>query len=153
MENTCQICGRVVKATKGITSHHGYRRPEYGWQTKSCKGARHLPYEVSCDLIPNEIAVMEAHIQKVFSKLESFILNPPATIEYEKSTYLGFGKHKYETMTAVRPEGFDNTKRLYYSQYEATYFSVKRAMEQDLKHSNFQLDFLKERLANWKAVS
>jgi len=149
---TCQICGKVVKAGKGITSHHGYKRPEYGWQTESCMGARHLPYEVSCDLIPQAIAVMEAHIEKVFSKLESFILTPPATIDYGKRNYAGFGKWTPETKTAVRPEKFNPNKNVNFSEYEGVYFSTKHHMEQDLSHANFHLDFLKERLANWKEV-
>jgi hypothetical protein len=46
---TCQICGRAIKAGKGVIAHHGYKRPEGRYyQTASCWGARHLPYEQDC---------------------------------------------------------------------------------------------------------
>jgi hypothetical protein len=95
---------------------------------------------------------MEAHIAKVFSKLESLIVNPPATLDYEESKYIGFGKRTYETKTAIKPEGFNPNERMYYSKYESVYASTRHVLEQDMKHSNFQLEFLKERLANWKEV-
>lgn len=46
---TCQICGREIKAGRGLIALHGYQRPGHGWQTQSCYGARHLPFEVSRD--------------------------------------------------------------------------------------------------------
>lgn len=56
-KNTCQICAREIKAKSGIIAHHGYTRPESGWQTDSCMGARQLPYEKSRDIIP--IAILK----------------------------------------------------------------------------------------------
>ena len=46
---TCQCCGRPIMANTGKIAHHGYERPGYGWQTASCEGATHLPFEVSRD--------------------------------------------------------------------------------------------------------
>lgn len=46
---TCQICGRPIFAETGVIAHHGYRRPFEGYQTASCFGARHLPFEKSRD--------------------------------------------------------------------------------------------------------
>lgn len=46
---TCQICARPIHAANGIIAHHGYERPQYGWQTDSCFGARCEPFEVSRD--------------------------------------------------------------------------------------------------------
>lgn len=43
---TCQCCGRKILANLGSIAHHGYQRPEYGWQTASCMGAKELPFEV-----------------------------------------------------------------------------------------------------------
>lgn len=48
---TCQICGRPIFAETGVIAHHGYRRPYEGYQTKSCYGARHLPFEKSRDIL------------------------------------------------------------------------------------------------------
>lgn len=43
---TCQCCASKILANKGVIAHHGYQRPGIGWQTSSCFGARHLPFEV-----------------------------------------------------------------------------------------------------------
>lgn len=43
---TCQCCGRKHLANRGWIAHHGYTRPYIGWQTSSCIGAKHLPFEV-----------------------------------------------------------------------------------------------------------
>lgn len=43
---TCQCCARKHLANKGVIAHHGFERPGSGWQTASCYGARHLPFEV-----------------------------------------------------------------------------------------------------------
>lgn len=46
---TCQCCGRKYLANTGTIAHHGYQRPGGGWQTASCSGAKHLPFEVNRD--------------------------------------------------------------------------------------------------------
>jgi hypothetical protein len=46
---TCSCCFRqvaVVRGGKGM-AHHGYQRPERGWQTRSCMGVSYPPYELS----------------------------------------------------------------------------------------------------------
>ena len=42
----CQCCGRAILAKLGTIAHHGYERPDYGYQTASCMGAKELPFEV-----------------------------------------------------------------------------------------------------------
>jgi hypothetical protein len=48
---TCSCCFRNIAVASGGArmSHHGYERPELGWQTASCMGTMYKPYEVSCD--------------------------------------------------------------------------------------------------------
>jgi hypothetical protein len=46
---TCQICGRAIHANTGRIAHHGYQRPGHGYQTASCPGTHHDPFEVSRD--------------------------------------------------------------------------------------------------------
>ncbi len=60
---TCQICEREIKAQSGFIAHHGYRRPDQGWQTESCRGARNPPYEKSRDVIPKAIASINLFIE------------------------------------------------------------------------------------------
>jgi hypothetical protein len=47
---TCQICGNSQKLPNGILSNHGYT-VQMGWFSGICTGAKHLPFEKSCDLI------------------------------------------------------------------------------------------------------
>ena len=69
MGHHCQICERVIKDSKGVIAHHGYKRPNPGWQTSSCMGARHLPYEKSRDLIPKAIQQIDGFIQNRANQL------------------------------------------------------------------------------------
>jgi len=88
-KNTCQICGRPIKAKNGLIAHHGYKRPDRGsgWQTASCLGARFFPYEVSCDQIPPTIQYIKEHISRIEAKLEDFINNPPENLIVEFGGY------------------------------------------------------------------
>lgn len=42
---TCQCCAHRYLSNTGTIAHHGYQRPGWGWQTASCIGAKHLPFE------------------------------------------------------------------------------------------------------------
>lgn len=52
---TCQICGRAIHANTGKIAHHGYQRPGHGYQTASCPGAQHVPFELSRDILERYI--------------------------------------------------------------------------------------------------
>lgn len=54
----CQCCERPILAETGVIAHHGYERPDYGYQTASCYGARHLPFEVARDELGSMIEMM-----------------------------------------------------------------------------------------------
>ena len=59
---TCQCCGRAILAETGLIAHHGYERPYEGYQTASCFGARHLPFEVSRDRLGQEIELVKSQL-------------------------------------------------------------------------------------------
>jgi len=65
----CQICEREIKSKLGLIAHHGYQRPEEGWQTDSCMGARNLPYEVSRNVIPRVIKFLQVRIKNIEDKI------------------------------------------------------------------------------------
>lgn len=46
---TCQCCGRIIGDSIGTIAHHGYTRPRYGVQTRSCYGATFPSFEISRD--------------------------------------------------------------------------------------------------------
>lgn len=58
---TCQICGRAIFAETGVIAHHGYQRFS-GWQSQSCFGARHLPYEKDRNVLREWIGMIERDI-------------------------------------------------------------------------------------------
>lgn len=46
---TCQCCGRAIKLRGKVIALHGYQRPCWGVQTRSCYGAGYQPYAVARD--------------------------------------------------------------------------------------------------------
>jgi hypothetical protein len=60
---TCQCCAHGILANTGVIAHHGYQRPAgWGYQTRSCEGARELPFEVSRDALGRHIANLHAYL-------------------------------------------------------------------------------------------
>jgi hypothetical protein len=76
---TCQICGRPILAETGVIAHHGYQRPGMGWQTSSCFGARHLPFEVSRDALGEYITIIQQQLSSLFATHTS-VTNDEANI-------------------------------------------------------------------------
>lgn len=68
---TCQICGRPILAERGTIAHHGYERPGQGWQTASCFGAMHLPFEVSRDRLGQYIKLLQAKVEDRMIQIQS----------------------------------------------------------------------------------
>jgi hypothetical protein len=94
---TCQICGRAIHAAKGVIAHHGYERPAHGWQTSSCYGARHAPFEVSRDTLGMYI---ETALYNTISSCERRVaalqvagVEVPGPSEYKRSAE---GKVQYD---------------------------------------------------------
>lgn len=61
----CQICARPIFAEVGVIAHHGYERPGWGYQTASCWGARHLPYEVSREELGRHIELLKERMAEM----------------------------------------------------------------------------------------
>lgn len=69
----CQWCGRRQKLPGGALAKHGYELRN-GFMSGICHGSGALPYEVSCDLIEESIAVAErtiAHHRDTAAKLRA----------------------------------------------------------------------------------
>lgn len=143
--NTCQICGREIKANTGVIAHHGYTRPSCGWQTSSCTGARYQPYEVSCDRIPVAIESIETFIKGSSSQLKSLTSNPPERIAYLRG---------HTVVKVEKPENFDPNDTwaiLRPFTYACEYSKQIGELERAIRSAKFDLKFLKERLAAWVA--
>lgn len=59
---TCPVCLRAIAVVGGTMAHHGYTRPEMGWQTASCQGIRFKPLEVSSEGLEWLIAAMRERL-------------------------------------------------------------------------------------------
>jgi len=145
-QTTCQICGRPIKANRGTIAHHGYKRPDYGWQTASCMGALHLPYEVSRDLIPVAITSLEKYIYNTTVALEGFIKNPPSVLSVK--VYSSSRTNKYEDKS--KPENFSEKNSIRPYSYESAYHRHKYDMQNGIKSAKLQVEYLQKRYDNWK---
>jgi len=154
-KTTCQICARRIKAAKGVIAHHGYKRPGGGWQTGSCFGARHLPYEVSCDVIPLAIANTERQRERTVAALEKLRTSPPDRMSYIKRGYDASYRQTQTLVEVPRPDGFDpKTCRNNFisGSYVGLYLSAIKDDEFAIQDMTAFLKYLNERLANWKPV-
>lgn len=146
---TCQICGRPILAKTGKIAHHGYKRPGNGWQTQSCMGAKHLPYEQSCDLIPEAIKMAETFIVARTAWIADRIANPPAELIYYDGLY------RLNANKVARPDGFDPlVKPASYSngqRYEQAFFDGNWHAQQAIKEAQADVEYLRDRLARWTA--
>jgi hypothetical protein len=148
---TCQICACPIKSKAGLIAHHGYKRSNRGSgrQTKSCAGARQLPYEVSCDIIPPTIAGIKNYIAMKETQKAEFIVNPPEKLTFQLTSYS-------EPKESDRPEGFDVEKALRtegchaFFSYAGKFTHRIHEIEQDIKFAKIDLHFLEDRLAKWK---
>ena len=155
-KTTCQICEREVKQPHGLTSHHGYSRPGYGWQTASCPGARELPYEESCDLIPPVIKSIGNYRDGLQENINKYMTHPPKVLTRTiKNMYRG----TEETEEYERPEGFnaqgivDGTENFgYYEEYKKYFKQAIGNWEKDIKGCNEDIKRLQARVDNWVKV-
>lgn len=149
---TCQICGRPIKIGKGgLISHHGYKRPGYGWQTSSCRGARELPYEISCDLIPKIIQEITLFIQEREAWIVTLETTPPAffLVDFNRSA-----RGRADLKTVTRPEGFQPRHAVGGTRprsYECAYAESMSNARMHIKGAAGQIEYLTKRLADWKA--
>lgn len=102
MPTHCQICEREIKANTGLIAHHGYQRPQFAhYQTRSCFGARHRPYEESCDALQPYIDMLADWHARVEGNLAKLRAGPAEMTHLSRD---GSGK----MIVVPRPDGFDS---------------------------------------------
>ena len=151
-KTTCQICEREIKANTGVIAHHGYQRPDRGsgWQTESCMGARHLPYEKSCDVIQPTIDYIEKYVKSQSVRIKEIMKSPPEKLY---SSFMSWGQTPKEY---PRPEGFDSKKCLEIvgygmgQRYEMEFSSMYRDINRSIENGKYDIKRLKRRLVEWK---
>lgn len=152
----CQICARAIKAKQGLIAHHGYQRPNRGsgWQTASCLGARHPPYEVSRDRIRYVVdKVVKPYLAMQETSYKDWLDNPPAKIDvYKRGVY--FVKPEV-AVTYARPEGFkppkDEVGSYSPGSYEGQHMARRWEFQRCIRAATHDIKSLEKRYAEWKA--
>jgi hypothetical protein len=146
---TCQICGRAIKAKDGRIAHHGYTRPQgYGYQTRSCFGARYRSYEVAHDALDRYIPMLEEWRAKTTELLAKMASEPPATMIWRR------GSFKTVEISYDRPAGFEPMKWIDRGYRPDTYEGQFASRCSNLRREIFSIDAdiaeCRSRVAAWK---
>ena len=152
-ENHCQICGREVQAKKGLIAHHGYQRPGSGWQTSSCLGARHKPYEEARDRLPYAIGNLTQYRDHKKKFLNGLMKKPPAFLEKEKFEGYGSKRKSVGKIRHDKPSNFDPYSDKYsYDEYTQIFKAERESAKLQIRMAESTLKDLQARYDNWKKV-
>lgn len=69
-QGQCQICSRIQKLPNTRLSQHGYT-VEFSFFEGVCPGSKSLPYELSCDLIKQQIPLLLIRVTELEAKIIS----------------------------------------------------------------------------------
>lgn len=133
---TCPCCFRKIAVVGATMAHHGYERPQIGWQTPSCYGVRFKPLEVSNEGLVWLIGVVKSRFDKVTELLSKKDSLTELTIQVR------IARNKYDTQVVKKGETrwfreFD----IYSSRLKYEFDGLKK-----------ELASLQDVLANWKQV-
>lgn len=104
---TCQICSRPILAERGKIAHHGYERPDgQGYQTASCFGALHLPFEVSRDRLGQYITALKDRLERTkAARIDVNDENTALVVRYVTKKYEG--RHEVRAKFLATRESYD----------------------------------------------
>ena len=153
---TCQICGRPILAETGVIAHHGYQRPGDGWQTSSCFGARHLPFEISRDRLGEYITMIQTRLANLF-RTHTAVTNDESEI---RVTYRDkkFGTECFwASITNFDAQAADHAPKARFGRLDhATYALAKAShlarMAQQIKDTAQHLKDQQARFDGWRAA-
>ncbi|MHC2462497.1 hypothetical protein [Bradyrhizobium embrapense] len=151
---TCQLCGRLIRSKHGTIAHHGYTRPGGGWQTSSCDGTHHPPFEVSNAHLVKTIADYEALCESQALRIEN-VRNEGEPVEVRiKPHWSENRRHPY--VFRFERSNFDRVRasserqlqsRLTFEDYKDEFLAVLAA---SLDQTRSILGELRERNKNWR---
>jgi hypothetical protein len=151
---TCQLCGRLIRSKHGTIAHHGYTRPGDGWQTSSCDGTHHPPFEVSNTHLIETIGDYERLCRCEALRIESVRNEEEPVVIRVQPHWSGHRRYPYEftfdrnTFDDVRAssEGLLRSNATF-EYYRDQFVSVLKA---NLEQMESLLEEMKERNANWR---
>lgn len=158
MSTTCQVCGRAIRAASGRIAHHGYQRPGGGWQTASCRGARHVPYEVGHDALDAWIEELTAlYIPETRKRIAGHLDSPPAQLDVRWMRGPHGGFRQREPILRDRPVDFvplrSDERRPYshHESYEGKYYDILDGLRRRLRDQRAALSYATARRQAWVA--
>jgi len=89
----CQVCGAQQKLPSGVLSQHGYT-VDWGFFSGVCGGAKHLPYEQSCDLVKESIGWAEDALAKTVKEAAEVRALDDSHVWVEERTRVQWGSTK-----------------------------------------------------------
>lgn len=160
---TCQCCFGAFKLPrgKGKLSHHGYKRPGYGYDVGYCMGEGQLPYEKSCEVtraLMHRVSNYLEHRREYLSKLESGTVERLIVSMTDYSQPLPRGEWKRPTKAVVVTKG-DEEVYSYDGRIGNVLPSFENALKReiqkvgyDIRAAEEQEKFLAQKVAEWKLV-
>jgi hypothetical protein len=160
---TCQCCAGKFLANTGLVSHHAYQRPGEGWQTASCMGARHLPFEVDRAQLLVMIKAIESRIKMLKSHRRT-VKAEGCKIKVEFTINGGYHSRHLERTAALRVDRsnwikartiYDEVKSNHWGDAMETSFDVLKQKEissltNDIQRSISMLNQEQKRYDDWK---
>lgn len=156
---TCQCCNRAILANTGTIAHHGYERPDHGWQTASCFGAKRLPWQVDRSAVADLIKHLKSTLVRHVAARKS-VANDVAPVQhnytgdYDRRTgrsareHVLFTRESFARVLAENPKAF----RSHYGEKTYEVFKSEDLADRDakIKHIKNDIKEFQSRYDGWK---
>src|SRR6185295_9967482 len=143
---TCQICGGSQAIVRSMIALHGYNRPGVGFIIGECYGAKHPPFEVSCDRLRSWIGRLDKMLTEAHDELAELPFRKTfdlAVLQYKDGRIVySYGKpvYKHEPIGPDHPF-FEREKKVAIVQTESR-----------IRQLITEIAIQKKRLAGWAPV-
>lgn len=136
----CQVCGRRQGSVNGLgekVAHHGYERPELGWQTASCSGALFRFLEESCS---RTVEIRERFAKRLETCKRATTVVPESLVYTVRVTA---GAYKWrDDVRTITPSG---DPKIWASVLANHY----RQIESEIKSLTWMIEDLDQRILDW----
>lgn len=139
----CQVCGRRQGSVNGLgekVAHHGYERPELGWQTSSCSGALWPFLQDSCT---RAVEIRERYVERR-ETCKRVLKVVPVNLVYTVRVRGAAGSFRYnDEVRTIDPSG---DPKIWASVLANHY----RQIEGEIKSLTWMIEDLDQRIADWR---
>lgn len=139
IRGTCAWCLRNIAIDRsGLMAHHGYERPDTGWQTQSCPGIEYKNLEISLDGLKEHIKAIDNFKTRVTHELD--VLPKSVSLNIKVRTRGGYtsdtviGKEDPRWKDAMQNQSRNLQGQISQAKVDHEYFS-KKLNEWKIKHN------------------